>query len=125
MRRVCGAVDPVISSEGNCGVSDSSQAGGPPRHSIRGEQLDSLALGRFDPDAIRILRSAQRSRRLLLLWTLLHLARSRPDPTGPLPPVDDAWRLLLRAESAAPGAVAELLSDPQAGTWIAHTLRRL
>jgi len=89
------------------------------------EQLDSLALGRFDQDAIRTLRSAQRSRRLLLLSALLHLARTRPDSTGPLPPVDVAWQLLLRAESADPGAVAGLLSDPQAGTWIGHALRRL
>jgi HEXXH motif-containing protein len=89
------------------------------------EQLDSLALGRFDRDAIRTLRSAQRSRRLLLLSALLHLARTRPDSTGPLPPVDVAWQQLLRAESVAPGAVAELLSDPQVGTWIGHALRRL
>ncbi|HYS37934.1 MAG TPA: HEXXH motif domain-containing protein, partial [Pseudonocardiaceae bacterium] len=106
-------------------MSDSSQAAVPPPHRIRVEQLDSLALGRFDQDAIRTLRSAQRSRRLLLLSALLHLARTRPDSTGPLPPVDVAWQLLLRAESADPGAVAGLLSDPQAGTWIGHALRRL
>jgi HEXXH motif-containing protein len=88
-------------------------------------QLDSLAVGTFSRAALDTLLSAERSRRLLLLLTLLKYARSQPDSTGPLPPVDDAWDLLLRAESADPGIVTEMLADPQTGTWVAHTLRRL
>jgi HEXXH motif-containing protein len=84
-----------------------------------------LADGRFDPDAITGLRSGERSRRLLLLRAVLKYARARPDSTGPLPSVDSAWHLLLRAESAAPNVVAEMLADPQTGTWVAHAVRRL
>jgi HEXXH motif-containing protein len=83
-----------------------------------------LATGRFVRDALDTLRSAERSRRLLLLRALLDYARPRPDSTGPLPSVDSAWNLLLRAESVAPQVVAEMLMDPRTGTWVAHALRR-
>jgi HEXXH motif-containing protein len=62
---------------------------------------------------------------LLLLRAVLRFARARPDSVGPLSSVDSAWHLLLRAEGAAPDVVADMLTDPQMCTWLAHTLRRL
>jgi len=106
-------------------VEDSSGADALPYHHILITQFDSLALGRFDPAAVAVLRSAAHSRRLLMLYTVRQLARNFTDATGPLPPVDDAWDLLRRAQSSAPEAVADILADPQLGTWGAHTLRRL
>lgn len=96
-----------------------------PRHRLPLPHLDTLAGGRFDPDAIQMLQAAERSRRLLLLRAMVDYARARSDATGPLLPIDAAWDLLLRAEAEAPDIVAELLADPQTGTVIAHTLRRL
>jgi HEXXH motif-containing protein len=97
----------------------------PPPHRLRFDHLDSLAEGRFDRDALAVLRSAERSRRLLLLREVLKVARARDDATGPLRPVSEAWAMLLRAYHAAPDLVEGMLADPQTGTWVAHVLRRL
>jgi HEXXH motif-containing protein len=106
-------------------VSDFNSAGALPHHRLPITQLDSLAAGTFDGDAMATLLAAERSRRLLLLCAVLDYARARRKSTGPLAPVDTAWSLLLRAESTAPEVVMEMLADPQTGTWVAHTLRRL
>jgi HEXXH motif-containing protein len=106
-------------------VSDNSQAIVPPKHCLPIAQLDSLAAGGFDRDAVATLCEGERSRRMLLFWTVVKRARDRPGSTGPLPSVDTAWNLLLRAESAAPSIVEEILAQPQTGVWVAHTLRRL
>jgi HEXXH motif-containing protein len=105
-------------------VSGFSPAAVPPNHRLSIARLDALATGRFDRNALDTLRSAERSRRLLLLRALLDYARPRPESTSPLPSVDTAWNLLLRAENAAPLVVAEMLMDPQTGAWVAHALRR-
>jgi HEXXH motif-containing protein len=94
-------------------------------HSLPIAQLDALAGGRFDRYAIRTLQSVERSRRLLLLRAFLYYARLHSDATGPLPPVDDAWQLIIRAEGANRQVVEEMLADPQTGIWLGHTLRRL
>jgi HEXXH motif-containing protein len=96
-----------------------------PRHRLPLAQLDSLAGGAFDPNAISTLLSVERSRRLLLLRVLRDCARDHADALGPLSPVGDAWDLLLRAEKADQQVVEDLLADPQTGTWIGHTLGRL
>lgn len=96
-----------------------------PRHRISQGQLDALGSGEQDDATLAVLRNAEHSRHLLALRLLLHLAREHPDPTGPLPPVDDAWRLLVRAQGEDADVIAELLGHPQIGVWTAHTLRRL
>jgi HEXXH motif-containing protein len=97
----------------------------PPPHRLTTKELDSLAGGWFEPNTIRTLLSVERSRRLLLLRAVRDGAQARSDAAGPLPSVDDAWALLLQAERADAQVVDEMLADPQAGTWVGHTLRRL
>ncbi|WP_188316409.1 HEXXH motif domain-containing protein [Solihabitans fulvus] len=96
-----------------------------PHHRLDEFQLDALALGEHDDRALEVLRNAEYSRRLLMLRLLLRLARRRLGSTGPLSPVDVAWRLLASAADRAPDAVSQMLTHPQTGVWAAHTLRRL
>ncbi|MEU8827983.1 HEXXH motif domain-containing protein [Streptomyces sp. NPDC048636] len=71
------------------------------------------------------LRSGQRSRTMLLLRALVGIASDHPALPGPLPEVREPWRLLIRAERAAPAAVERILLHPQAGAWLNRCLRRL
>ncbi|MEV1115504.1 HEXXH motif domain-containing protein [Actinosynnema sp. NPDC049800] len=96
-----------------------------PNHGMSLAQLDALASARPDAGAIALLHRVERTRRLLALRLVLHHARDHPVPGNPLPPVDEAWDLLVAAERARPEAVADLLSRPQVGVWSAHLLRRL
>jgi HEXXH motif-containing protein len=88
-------------------------------------QLDGLASERTDGDASALLHHVERTRRLLALRLVLHHARHHHTPQSPLPPVEEAWELLIAAERADPKAVADLLARPQVGMWLAHVLRRL
>ncbi|MFC9253037.1 HEXXH motif domain-containing protein [Amycolatopsis thailandensis] len=72
---------------------------------------------------VRRLRRAERSRRKLLIHTLLTEAAKTPDHSGPLPPLDSAWELLARAEARAPRAVNRLLTNPYTGSWAGYTTR--
>lgn len=97
----------------------------PSHHRVPVAALEALAAGRHDGGALATLQAGEHSRRLLLLRAVLSYARIHHDSTGPLPPVDAAWRLLARAEGRAPDVVAEMLRQPHMGMWAAHTLRRL
>ncbi|GAB2979220.1 HEXXH motif domain-containing protein [Saccharothrix stipae] len=94
-------------------------------HGITLAQLDALASGRPDDGSTALLRGVGRTRRLLALRLVLHHAREHRSTSSPLPPVDEAWELLVAAERARPEAVADLLSRPQVGVWSAHLLRRM
>lgn len=95
------------------------------RHKLSAVQFDALAAGGGDAETVTTLLAAERSWRLVQLRAVLDTARSYPDPTGPLPPLDEAWRLLVAAEQAARSEVEKLLLHPQAGTWAGYALRRL
>lgn len=97
----------------------------PAHHLISAADFDALAAGRGDGKTVDFLRSAEYSRRLLLLRALLDALAASPGALGPLPPVDTAWNTLTAAEQRAPGPLRELLLHPQTGTWLAHCLRRL
>lgn len=97
----------------------------PPRHQLTSRELDLLAHGRHDNRALATLRNAEYSRRLLILRLVLHHARDKASVAGPLPPVDEAWTLLVQAEKAAPKRVSRMLAHPHVGVWGAHTLRQL
>ncbi|MEV7554353.1 HEXXH motif-containing putative peptide modification protein [Amycolatopsis sp. NPDC089917] len=71
----------------------------------------------------RRLRRAERSRRKLLIHTLLTEAEKTPGHAGPLPPLDSAWELLARAEARAPRAVNRMLTNPYTGSWAGYTTR--
>lgn len=95
------------------------------RHRLDPGQFDALAAGGGDAGTVSQLRVAERSWRLLQLRAVLDATRSTPRATGPLPPVDHAWELLVEAERRDPSEVNDLLLHPQAGTWAGYTLRRL
>ncbi|MEU4741995.1 HEXXH motif domain-containing protein [Actinosynnema sp. NPDC023658] len=96
-----------------------------PHHGITLAQLDALASARPGDDVSALLRDVERTRRLLALRLVLHHARAHRPADDPLPPVNEAWELLVAAERARPEVVADLLSRPQVGVWSAHLLRRL
>ncbi|MET7450781.1 HEXXH motif domain-containing protein [Streptomyces sp. NPDC005574] len=85
-----------------------------PYHRLTPGSLTGLTRGEGDPDAVALLLSAERSRRLLLLRML--------DDATELGP---AWDLLSEAQHRAPAVVDELLTYPQTGMWLATALRGL
>jgi HEXXH motif-containing protein len=95
------------------------------RHRLRRDQFEALAAGGGSADAISALLAAERSWRMVQLRALLDMARGHPDPSGPLPPLTEAWELLVAAERSARSDVERLLLSPQTGTWAGYTLRRL
>lgn len=95
------------------------------RHHLDPRQFDALASGGGDADTVSQLLAGERSWRMLQLRALLDAVRAEPHATGPLPPFDRAWELLVEAERRDPAAVNDLLLHPQAGTWAGYTLRRL
>lgn len=97
----------------------------PPNHGITLAQLDTLASGRPDDGSTTLLRDIGRTRRMLALRLVLRLSRGHASADDPLPPVDEAWQLLVAAERARPEAVAAVVARPQVGIWSAHLLRRL
>ncbi|MFY1650394.1 HEXXH motif domain-containing protein [Solwaraspora sp. WMMB762] len=94
-------------------------------HTVTAEDFRQLAATGGDARAIAALRRSERSWRLTALRALVDAARHRTDATGPLPGVDAAWQLLVRADRADPDATEDVVAQPQVGIWAAHTLRRL
>ncbi|MEV2189693.1 HEXXH motif domain-containing protein [Streptomyces phaeochromogenes] len=96
-----------------------------PSLALSSADLDALASGGATPVALTFLEKGERTRRLLLLRQLLDALAADPELTAPIGPWTHAWRLLERAALTAPSIADELLTSPQTGTWLAHTLRRL
>jgi HEXXH motif-containing protein len=94
-------------------------------HRIPIDQFRAVATGGGDLPDVSQLVAAERSRRLILLRTVLDLIERRPDALGPLPDAGAAWAALTRAEGRSRRAVDEVLLHPQVGAWLAHALRRL
>ncbi|MFF6791168.1 HEXXH motif domain-containing protein [Streptomyces filamentosus] len=94
-------------------------------HLVPSAHFDALAAGRGGPETIRFLRTTEHSRRLLLLRALLDTTAATPGALGPLPSVDEAWRVLAAAQERAPEEFRELLLHPHVGVWLGHGLRRL
>ncbi|SEF26725.1 HEXXH motif-containing protein [Amycolatopsis pretoriensis] len=95
----------------------------PGLHEVPWDTLDQLASGGGGVDAIRLLRSADRSRRLLLLRGLVDQATPDSGLTGPLPQAREALDLLERAEQADPEALERVLAHPYTGSWAGYTTR--
>ncbi len=98
--------------------------GDPDHHRITAAQLDELCGGGGGPATIRTLWSGQRSRRLLLIDTVMSQALADPAALGPLPPPSAAWAALTAADEVASEACTRLLLHPQVGAWAAYVLRR-
>ncbi len=94
-------------------------------HRLPVEHFDALADGAGDARTARILLSAERSRRLLLLRAVLDSIEERPGLLGPLPGGEYGWRLLGDVQAQAPDALDSVLLHPQTGAWLAHSLRRI
>lgn len=94
-------------------------------HQLPWNDFDELARGETRPAVVRGLRRAERSRRLLLLRALLDEVTKTEGLLGPLPPAEEAWDLLARADEKTPSAFDFLLAHPYVGSWAGYTLRLL
>ncbi|MGW3631466.1 HEXXH motif domain-containing protein [Streptomyces sp. NPDC005122] len=95
-------------------------------HVLSPRSFDELLGGGGGPATVDTLRGTERSWRLLVVRALLDSATTAPP--GPLPPLEEGWRLLSRAwatSEEAREAVEGLLGYPAVGVWASHTLRRL
>lgn len=68
---------------------------------------------------------SERSWRLTALLNVINVCADRDDVTGPLAPIDEAWKLLVTAFGVRPEVAEDILSRPQVGIWAAHIVRRL
>lgn len=71
-----------------------------------------------------LLRSGQRSQRLLLLRALLDVATAEPSASEPHTGLEEAWRLLAEADQRDTGIVEEVLMYPTVGVWARYALRQ-
>jgi HEXXH motif-containing protein len=97
----------------------------PVNHLISRRVLDDIYHGRANRGSIETLWQSERSRRLLLLNSVIDRLVARPSALGPLGPVDDAVAVLEVAESADQESFRQVLLYPSVGSWAAHALRRL
>lgn len=94
-------------------------------HAMSWPDLDRLARGCGGSDVIRQLRQVERSRRLHCIDTLIEKVDASPDLQSPLPPLEDAWNLLLGTADACQEALEQILAHPYTGTWASYILRLL
>lgn len=92
-------------------------------HRLPWTDFDAVARGSGGPGPVRLLRAAERSRRLLLLRGIIDQAAKSPAVSSPLPPPESAWELLAGIERLAPAAVETILAHPYTGTWAGYTTR--
>jgi HEXXH motif-containing protein len=94
-----------------------------PHHVVAPEVFAALTSGNSDAAAVRRFAETERSWRLAGLHQVLTSFGGMNH--HPLPPVDRAWELFVRAEAHDDVATTDVLMYPQAGIWISHVLRRL
>ncbi len=94
-------------------------------HTFTWAEFDLLARSEGGPDLVRRLRTADRSRRLLLLRDIIDKVAAAPSLSGPLPSPERAWDLLVLAQETDPAALDEVLTHPYTGSWAGHTTRLL
>jgi len=88
-------------------------------HRIDSAVFGAICSGRGGPDAIRLLRAAQRSKVILSIGAVVALARDAGHPHRTL--ARDAYELLRDVEQAAPEAVGAVLDYPPVGAWALRT----
>lgn len=94
-------------------------------HRVSLTNLDAMAAGRSDAAVVAQLRQADRSRRLTLLRAVLDAAAELNPAMSPLPPLDEAWTLLIEAQQRDPAVTDRVLAHPHTGLWAANVLQRL
>jgi HEXXH motif-containing protein len=92
-------------------------------HTVPAEDFDRLARG--DGDTQGVLRSGQRSKRLLLLCELVAEARARAPRLCAEAGMDEAFAVLVDAQRRQPHVVDDLLLQPHVGAWVTHCIRTL
>lgn len=95
------------------------------KHTLPARHFKDLAHGDGNPEALSILRSAEYSRRLLMLRVFVDTTTARPDTMGPLPPAERAWEVLAEAWDSSREPLAAVLTSPQVGVWLSRMLRIL
>lgn len=93
-------------------------------HVLPEGHFDALSRGFGDVDTVQLLWRAERSRRLILVRSILDILESDDALRGPLPPAEEVWRILLDVHEAAPTAFDTVLLHPQLGSWFSYALRR-
>jgi HEXXH motif-containing protein len=93
------------------------------RHRLPMAAFASLATGSGSPEVTKYLWSTERSRRLLLLSTVLREVDRDPSLQENLPPTANTWRVLAAAQAAGPTEFNEVILHPQVGSWAAYALR--
>ncbi|GAB2503787.1 aKG-HExxH-type peptide beta-hydroxylase [Nocardiopsis aegyptia] len=91
----------------------------PIRRPVPGPVFDALARGGGGARAARYLREAEYGKHLLLVRQVVDAAIAREHPLAER--ARAAYDLLMRAEEAAPAAVARVLSHPTVGAWARRT----
>jgi HEXXH motif-containing protein len=94
-------------------------------HGISWDEFDLIASVDGSSAPVRKLRSAERSRRLLLLRSLIDEVVPEASRHEPLPSPGLAWDLLVRVEEADPAALDAVLLHPYTGSWLGLTTRAL
>ncbi|MDG4863477.1 HEXXH motif domain-containing protein [Streptomyces sp. T-3] len=94
------------------------------RHRMPVAELDALAAGRITPRTAARMASAERSRRMLMLRSIVEAGRAA-EPLGPLVPVEEACELIARAQHLNPEPVERVLAHPPIGLWAVRVLGRL
>ncbi|RSM37686.1 HEXXH motif domain-containing protein [Amycolatopsis balhimycina DSM 5908] len=94
-------------------------------HRVSLTNLDAMAAGRSDVAVVGQLKQADRSRRLTLLRAVLDSAAELKPAMSPLPPLDEAWTLLIEAQRRDPAATDRVITHPHTGLWAVNVLRRL
>ncbi len=87
------------------------------------EVFDALAAGGGGRPAAAHLRAAQYGKHLLLVRRVLDAAREEGHPDADH--AGQAWRALVAAQEADPGAVAATLRHPTVGVWARRTVLAL
>nr|MDT0658259.1 HEXXH motif domain-containing protein [Micromonospora sp. DSM 115978] len=93
------------------------------RHRLTTAQIHSIAAGHGLPDAIEVLAASQRSKRRVLLLSIVQQARATGEHLSAV--VEAAVGLLTAAERVRPGAVRAVLAHPFLDNWASSWLRRL
>ncbi|EFC80103.1 hypothetical protein FrEUN1fDRAFT_6788, partial [Parafrankia sp. EUN1f] len=94
-------------------------------HHLAWSEFDELAGGLGGAQASSVLRSAQASKRLLMLWSLVAQVHDSELAVAAREDVERLFDILAALWREHPGEVEAVVLHPPVGTWLHHCLRRL
>ncbi|MZD03712.1 HEXXH motif domain-containing protein, partial [Streptomyces sp. SID5785] len=95
----------------------------PAPHRVPGELFDAMAAGLGGPQSLRLLASAEHSRRLALVHAVTRAAQDTGGATAA--EARRAWEVLAAAQRRDPDRAAAVLTHPAAGPALVRLLVRL